>query len=265
MESFTLFRQHLAKSGIILQQHSHPFNFKNVTILTLLGVNMVLLYKQLEESEAFEEYADIVYRLLFMFSFDVIFLTFVIKSLELFKFIGDLEDTINHRKCKTILKFPKHSIRFQASQERARKCRKWKCFFPTFLDKETLNACLTSILFRRTQTGSRTRNTLHRNKSTHQEMDWNVAFHHFDGGTAIICTPDIHIKHCRLLRNWTGKRGSSATSSSMVMNVARFYSSLSFNYHLTKFLGFHLKRTQWWDIPLLAFCFTYFRFLEWSL
>lgn len=136
MESFTLFRQHLAKSGIILQQHSHPFNFKNVTILTLLGVNMVLLYKQLEESEAFEEYADIVYRLLFMFSFDVIFLTFVIKSLELFKFIGDLEDTINHRKCKTILKFPKHSIRFQASQERARKCRKWKCFFQHFWTKK---------------------------------------------------------------------------------------------------------------------------------
>lgn len=98
MESFAVFRRHLAMSGIILQQQSHPFNFKNSAILILLGVNIILLCKQLEESESFEEYADLVYRTLFMFSFEIIFLTFVIKSLELFEFIDHLEHTINHSK-----------------------------------------------------------------------------------------------------------------------------------------------------------------------
>lgn len=71
---------------------------------------MILLYKQLKESESFEEYADIVYRLLFMFSFDIIFFIFVIKSVELFTFIDNLEDTISRSKCENFSKFSAESV-----------------------------------------------------------------------------------------------------------------------------------------------------------
>lgn len=101
MESFTLFRQHLIMSGINVQQ-LHPFNRRNFTVLFVLGINSIFLTKQLDKSESFDEYADTFYRVCFTYSTSTIFLTIVIKSTQLFKFIDSLEKTIDRSKCGKI-------------------------------------------------------------------------------------------------------------------------------------------------------------------
>lgn len=101
MESFTLFRAHLAMSGIDLQQtsqNSHSFNLKNLTVLTSVSAYLLSIVKLLDDIKTFEEYAAIVYRVIFSQLFLIFYIHIVWKTPELFGFLNCLEQIIEKSK-----------------------------------------------------------------------------------------------------------------------------------------------------------------------
>lgn len=100
MESFALFRKHLAMSGIILQQapHSlHSFNLKNSTVIVLASLLGISVAKQLDEANTFEEYIDVVYRVASVVMFILFYVNNVWKTPEMIRFVDRIEDSINNR------------------------------------------------------------------------------------------------------------------------------------------------------------------------
>lgn len=101
MESFVLFRNYLAMGGIHLQpspQNSHRFNVKNFTVIFFATIGGILINKLTNEAKSFEEYADIVYRGIFVYMLVTIYAYIVWKAQILSGFVYRLEDGINKSK-----------------------------------------------------------------------------------------------------------------------------------------------------------------------
>lgn len=94
MEIFTLFRRHLALCGI--SPEKYPFNGKNLIVLIIGGLNIIFLIKFVNEAKTFEEYTDILYEIIVMCSLAMIFFKIVWKSMDLLKFLENIENTINN-------------------------------------------------------------------------------------------------------------------------------------------------------------------------
>lgn len=106
MESFALFRQHLAISGIVEQQlspqtphsfHLKGFNLKNSTIIILSGFYVISLAKLLDEVSTFEEYMSIIYIVLSSFVLIFCYIIIVWTTPELFELAGGFEKIITNR------------------------------------------------------------------------------------------------------------------------------------------------------------------------
>lgn len=101
MECFKLFREHLAAVGIIEPKSSlsaRRFHFKNSTITLISFLSGVQMSKTLEDAHTLEEYAEIVYRMVYMYMATVLYANIVWKTPELFRFVNSLEDSITKRK-----------------------------------------------------------------------------------------------------------------------------------------------------------------------
>lgn len=101
MESFTLFRSHLAMGGIIKQQsplNSHPFNFKNSIVIICGSLGGISLIKLMDEAQTFEEYANIVYEAVFAIGFTASYIKIVWDTPELYRIVDNLENTITKSK-----------------------------------------------------------------------------------------------------------------------------------------------------------------------
>lgn len=94
MESFEVLRKHLEMWGIILQQPNHSFNLINSSVVILIGSNIFAFLKLFDEATTFDEYTNTVYKGLYSFSFCIVYLNFVLKTPELFGFIGGVDDII---------------------------------------------------------------------------------------------------------------------------------------------------------------------------
>lgn len=99
MESFTLFRTHLAMSGIRFQQtsQSRRFNARNLSILIVPSFGIISYVKQFHETTTFEDRADVMFNLISTCFFTAIFLSIVCKTPELFRLIDDLDNIVNER------------------------------------------------------------------------------------------------------------------------------------------------------------------------
>lgn len=99
MESFALFRKHLAMNGIILSQqsprHLHSFNLKNSTIIILASLLGISVAKLSDAANTFEEYTDIIYRVASVMIFIIFYVNFVWNTPELVRFVDRLENSIN--------------------------------------------------------------------------------------------------------------------------------------------------------------------------
>lgn len=101
MESFTLFREHLAMCGIIVKQspvNSRRFNFKNSAIIIMATLGGIATNKLLDNASTLEEYADIVYRMFFVYIITVFYVYVVWKTHEFLEFINSFEDSVNKSK-----------------------------------------------------------------------------------------------------------------------------------------------------------------------
>ena len=96
MECFTLFRAHLAMSGICIEKPApkYPFNRKNSIILLTMSLDIIFLIKFLDEVNTFEKYTDILYEIMVMISLAMIFLKIVCNASELFELVDNLEDNV---------------------------------------------------------------------------------------------------------------------------------------------------------------------------
>lgn len=54
--------------------------------------------KVLNDAQIFEEYADIIYRMVYMYIATVLYANIVSETPELFKFVNSLQDSITKRK-----------------------------------------------------------------------------------------------------------------------------------------------------------------------
>lgn len=120
MECFTLFRKHLAMEGIIPQQspqNSHFVNFhlKNLTVITFANLIAITTAKLISAASTFEEYADSVYRLIYIFGFNLFYAYIVWEAPKLFGFIESLEHIINKSKQRSNVPLDFKHIPFQLS------------------------------------------------------------------------------------------------------------------------------------------------------
>lgn len=100
MECFILFENHLALSGIILQQLPNPFNlnFKNSAILIFASFHLIAQAKRLDEANTFEVYTEIIYKVIFLTVVLIFYAYAVWKTPKLFGFVKTLEERIHRRK-----------------------------------------------------------------------------------------------------------------------------------------------------------------------
>lgn len=101
MESFTLFRKHLAMNGIILQRlpkNSNPFNLNNSAVIVLASLLGFSLTKLLDDASTFEDYTNIIYRMFIVIIFTIFYTNFVWKAPILFGLVSRLEAIINKSK-----------------------------------------------------------------------------------------------------------------------------------------------------------------------
>lgn len=107
MDSFTLFRQHLAISGI-REQQSLPqnlpslnvkgFNLTNSTFIILSGCYVISLTKQLDEASTFEEYMSIIYIVLSSITLIICYINIVWTNPKLFALADNFEKIISNSK-----------------------------------------------------------------------------------------------------------------------------------------------------------------------
>lgn len=108
MESLIFFRKHLAMNGIILQQSSKKFHLKNLTVIILCFLYGISLAKLLDEVNNFDEYVDIVNRMITTYLFNLYYMHIVWKTPQLYGFIDNLENCI--RKSKWHLTWFNHIV-----------------------------------------------------------------------------------------------------------------------------------------------------------
>ena len=115
MESFVLLRKHLAMCGIEISQkplENHQINVKNSTVFILLCGNITLSALTINEMNTFKEYTDIVFRSVSIGVCGILYEIIVWKTSKLFKFINNLEDTVNTSKYYNLQNPKKNSIDF---------------------------------------------------------------------------------------------------------------------------------------------------------
>lgn len=93
MECFTLFRKHLAMSGINLKQSP-----KNSIVLVSVSLYLIAIVKLLDEAKTFDEYTNIIYRLFFVYLLFLFYLIVTWKTPQLYRFVNSLEYRINKSK-----------------------------------------------------------------------------------------------------------------------------------------------------------------------
>lgn len=107
MESFTLFRTHLAMSGITKQQSRQKwrqFNLKNSIIIIFSSLYVASLTKLLDEVSTFEEYMSIIYMVLSSAILIVCYISIVLKTPALFGLIHSFEHIITKSKYQLLKK-----------------------------------------------------------------------------------------------------------------------------------------------------------------
>lgn len=170
MESFTLFRKHLAMSGIVQQQSSqksHSFNVKNSIVLILATIDGILLYNQLHVTNTFEDYTDTVYKVIFMCTIVTMYFITIWRSSKLFRFIDCLENGVNNSE--------------QHSKEQVT--------YPEVNSFELVH----HLLFR-IQNKFGLAIAIRGNQSTNSKMVENHAFYHFDSDASAILIAIINIE-----------------------------------------------------------------------
>lgn len=93
MESFVVFRKHLAMSGIIEQKSK-----KKSRVIALSCLYLIAVSKLLGEAKTFDEYTNVIYRVVFVCFMSLFYLIVVWKSPEFDRLIETLEDAVNKRK-----------------------------------------------------------------------------------------------------------------------------------------------------------------------
>lgn len=93
MESFVVFRKHLAMSGIIEQNSK-----KKSRVIALSCLYLIAVSKLLGEAKTFDEYTNVIYRVVFVCFMSLFYLIVVWKSPEFDRLIETLEDAVNKRK-----------------------------------------------------------------------------------------------------------------------------------------------------------------------
>lgn len=141
MESFTLFRAHLETCGIALQratQNSFIFNFnsKNSAVMVLTIFGGIATNKLVDDAKTFDEYADILYRTMFLYIISVFYAYIICKTPELFEFVNKLESSVGRSKYSRPLywseleqlafNLPFSSIRIRSRSEIARAVHRGK-------------------------------------------------------------------------------------------------------------------------------------------
>lgn len=101
MESFSVFRKHLAMSGIIAQPSllnlylpSLKFNLKNLAVILFASFYGSSLTKFLNEANTFDEYTDLIYKLSSVIVFTLSYIIIIWETSELLGFVNDLEVAI---------------------------------------------------------------------------------------------------------------------------------------------------------------------------
>lgn len=105
MDFFALFRKYIAMNGIILQPSPNSFlqlNFKSSTILIFAILHLIAQAKRLDDANTFEEYTDIVYKVLFLAVFIIFYVYAVWRTPTIFGFINSLDDRIRKSKHTTL-------------------------------------------------------------------------------------------------------------------------------------------------------------------
>lgn len=92
MQSFELLRKHFAKCGVESSPKNHPFNWKNLTVLILLCMNVSSLVILLNEDSTFDEITDTSFRSVSFATCGLIYLIIVCKTSKLLEFIKNLTD-----------------------------------------------------------------------------------------------------------------------------------------------------------------------------
>lgn len=101
MEFFTLIRKHFVMCGIEISQKStkrFPINVQNASVFILVCVTITLAILSLNGTSSFDERTDIWNRACGMGTCAFVYMIIIWESPALFKFIDDLDETINASK-----------------------------------------------------------------------------------------------------------------------------------------------------------------------
>lgn len=98
MESFALFREHLATSGIIEQKppfSSRRFNFRNLAVIVWTSLCGMATLKLSNEATTLVDYVNIAHVVVFVCLFTSIYAHIVWNTQQLYGVVNSLEDMIN--------------------------------------------------------------------------------------------------------------------------------------------------------------------------
>lgn len=100
MKTFESIRNHFESIGLTATQiyQKYRFNVKNVTVLLILGVNILLTGAYITcMATNFEEYVDSLYGLSTVLLIFIVFIHLIWRMEEIFRFIVKFKNTINKR------------------------------------------------------------------------------------------------------------------------------------------------------------------------
>lgn len=98
MESFTLYRKYFAMIGINLRRspaNSRRFNFRNLSVIVWSSLGGISINKVSSQTSTFEEYTELVYRVMFAYFYTTCYVYIVWKTNELSELVCSLEDRIH--------------------------------------------------------------------------------------------------------------------------------------------------------------------------
>lgn len=102
MEVFLLIENHFASVGITASQsvQTNRFNVKIVTVLLIFVLNIILCVTYIfHGAHGFNEYIDTMFGCFTLIDAAIAFVDFIWQMPKLFRFIVEMKDTINQRKC----------------------------------------------------------------------------------------------------------------------------------------------------------------------
>lgn len=98
MESFALFRSYFAMIGIDLQPssaNSPRLNFRSLSVIVWSSLGGISINKLSNQANTFEEYTELVYRVMFAYFYTTCYVYIVWKTNELSELVFSLEDQIH--------------------------------------------------------------------------------------------------------------------------------------------------------------------------